>query len=298
MDASNLFSALRTFLTPTPDIKLAAHSDGEQQVALVPQGYSLKSLPPATQKRPDHRFFDLGSFAAYLIRRASPDTADIVINATTAVASFNAYDKTAPTVHCAMLHHPDWQAWDGILGKRLTVKQLFDFCRTIPATLPPLPGRRGGETLPQWEALQAELSKLKLVTSEDMSVEIDVRGMVTASGGTSKATLQANLPATLKARVPLYDEVYITDGLDCDTEPELAVYDLEVLLEATYKKGEGLFFTLRAPRRKQIERKALRDAVAWVEHLLGNEDWLVGVGDSRTTEVTLPLGHDDTSQAA
>lgn len=284
MQWSNLFSALREAFAPPLEPHVEEHPDAEHQIALVPNGYTLEHLSGPTAQRPKHNFHDLRDFSAYLHRRAKPEPTDIIIDAKHATAVLGFDDKTAAQLTCTLVKHPSWLAWARILRKSLSVKDLHDHLRAVPETLPPLNGKDGKlQPITQGQHLLAQLRKLNVVETTDLKIEISRHGTTQFAGGSQKATVNGELPAELHLQVPLYDEVYPTD----DGPNEVITYDLEVLIDIQIKDGD-VTFLLTAPRIDQVRRKALRDATAWLRHLVGSE-WMVCVGDVALDNVMLPV---------
>ncbi|MEL6348941.1 MAG: hypothetical protein AAFV53_37905 [Myxococcota bacterium] len=294
MDASNFFVALRDFLTPTPTIQQAENPNGISTTIMVPKGFSVTNEDGPESLKPSHVFRDLADFAKYINDRSHRrpcrhhgltqakvhrELVDVVVDVRQAVACFDAFDPLAPTVSCELPDHPDWAVWKAHFNKSLTVKQLHTLMRSIPDTLPAL-----GEGPTQAALLRSNLQVLNVKTESGFEQRMNGHGAITLSGQTNKRALEAKIPETLTAIVPIYDGVkVVNDGKILG----LCSYELEILVSVELTDN-GPRFTLTAPRQPQVERQALADAVKHLRVLLG-EDIYVGVGTFDVTSVQLPL---------
>lgn len=251
-----------------------AHPSGDGKLLVVKHGFEVKHVPGERKAKRSHTFHDLGSFAAYLNRRAElpedatdVDDVEILVSESSVVALLDPSDPHADLITCKLIHHPQFAAWHGIFGKRIAQRDLYLFIRgNLPSFHAPENGMDGG-------MIAAEVRKLQVVSTSGSDFQLDERGFYTVASATATTDMKGRIPCKFDIRVPIFQA--IRDENEVERE-----YVLEVLLQME-PQGDQWSFTLACPALPIVLHQARLDAVEYLKRIL-EPGFLVGLGEAKT----------------
>lgn len=260
----------------TPPQAFRLPNVGGREVTLVRDGWKLQEL--ASQKeRPvaTHRFDDVPSLAAWLLRYAIPQETQIfATQAAGGIVAITQLDWSRDTLSCVMRRALAWSEWTQAFGSELTQKDLYRFLRAHRAHLV---GDGGADRV------LSGLAQLEVVGSSKLESRINERGFLEFSGQSGSRQITGSVPTAFEIEIPAYLG-----------QPE--VYRLQVEIEIDIEEGPPTF-TLRAPLLEEVALQAWRAEVSKLDRLLNGptatpadgeapepEQWLIYSGTLAVSE--------------
>ncbi len=234
-----------------------------------------------------HKFADVDSLAAWLLKHAKPGPTEVLVAATEIRASPDPARAGRTGVSAKLHPHPRAQRWFDAFKKGLSQRDLFRLLIVAEEDFPQLTLADGS---PAGSGNFAhEVRKLSVKRDSAFAAELDHRGFYKVRDESASTELSARVPSEFEIVVPLLQGIRDASDVVMDApEPHGALectYTLRILLDIDMSMAAPQF-TLSAPGLELAQHEALRDAAAWLRHLLGDE-WLVGLGDYRTLELPM-----------
>lgn len=256
---------------PTPALEITAAPDGNQQLAVVKEGYRLERILGPTKNAREHTFHDLKSAAEWLNRHADVAEVEILADEAEVVAALTPGDPTGDVVRARMIAHPMLSSWTGIFGKPLNQKALHAQVRGNKAAF-----RESAPGVSEAEVISGELKKLSVGNTSDLQGELDEMGYYRFQSSTGRVEVSGRIPSSFEIVVPVFIGVEDEHGIECR-------YPIEILVWMN-ADGGAVAFTLSAPGLPLIMHQARLDAVAYLRSLL-NDGFLVGLGTAKLRTV-------------
>jgi hypothetical protein len=265
----------------SPPTTLVGRPDGQGVIALVRDGYQVKTLEGQRVNARVHVFEEVASLADWLKRHADPKVVEVLVGEQRVVAALTPRDIHGDQVVCPLHLHPRWARWQKLLDQPVGQRLLHRFVLSSLEDFEVLPVEGSAVGISAGETLASQLAKFEALKTSEVKVELDERGFVRFAGMSEKTEVSGKLPPRFKVRVPLFLGVeQLVDGKPAGE----AFYELEIHLRVIVETGRPPAFELSCPNLEVVVRGARIDAVAWLRHLLG-EGFLVGLGDLKLNSV-------------
>lgn len=259
---------------PTPALAAMPDPDGDGQLVVIQDGYSLEELPGPSVNKRQHTFHDLDGFAAWLNKHAEgfEQDVEVLFDEQLVRAALAPRDVDGDVVDCRIEFEQSFLDWKQVFGRGLGQKALYSFVRGHMGDFADAKNKQG-QVIGKWgELLSGQLQNLKVTSSGEYQVQMDRTGAVTMAGIQQSAQVQGTIPPEFEVDIPLIRGV-------CDPETGKArSYTLHILVDIEADGKSPPAFTLTCPNLKAVQAEAHGHAVAWLTHLL-SQGFLVGRGE-------------------
>lgn len=268
---------------PAPGLDLVPNPNRDGGIGLVkvgPENWAIHELKGPREHALRHRFEDLGTFAAWLIRSAvNPDQAQVFVDIAPVdekreiVGRLNPRDLGGDVVSCAVNYSPEFEAWvDGTVGQVLNQRTFFKLIRGYGNAI---------ATASLAESLLGTLAALRIVTNGDFECTLAPNGRTTVAGARADVNVSKELPAEIELSIPIFEGVDVERG----GGTVAAKYSLRAMLDVE-ASHDGLAILISFPDLPSVMRAATRDLVAHVQRSLGSR-WLVCQGRENAADVPM-----------
>lgn len=260
-----------------PNVKQLEGSDG---IVFSPDG-SAVTLPAVSVRR--HVFHDPQSLAGWLLDWTDPDRVEVLVDEASVVAVVDADRPQHDEIACELTHHPVFDRWQQVFGKRLDQKALHSLLRRTMADFHgseiAMPGGKA-ERVGAGDKLLAGISKLQVRKDRSFRTEIGTKGETLLRASDEKNEASFELPDMFEIEVPIFVDVAVEDSEHGTLEPK---YVIRVLVDLDLNDLVPRF-TLTAPDLALQLLDARRDVARCLREKLGN-GWTVGLGEAKTQVV-------------